>query len=719
MRISLIHILVIISTLCYSQQEKIDSIKNLPVPANLKVKVDRLNEFSYFYCILSTDSSLFYAKKALKLADSIHYQLGLAKSNINIGRVYYYQDNYAMALEWDIKGLETYQAMNDEKGIADCYRNIGNVYLNQNQYKKSKEYYEKGMNLYLKLNDKKGLANCLRGLGNVQKEDSLYNDAMASYKQAMVLYREINDFKNQGTCVSSIGTIFHLTGQVDSALIYYTNGLNMKEKIGDKKGIAIILNSLGNIYFDKKDFRTSEKYLRTAAEVAGEIKSMDILNKCYESLAFINAQKRDYVNAYHYYVLYKQTGDSLLNKENLRKQTELEMKYQFEQEKEKAALEQKRLDDIKNAEMKQTKLIRNASVSGLFLMLLLVLLVYWNYRNKKKANALLTTQKLEIEEKNSILNQQNEEIKAQRDELELQSKFLMKQGDKIASQNQKIKDQMAIVNLQKKEIVDSIHYAKRIQLAILPPYDYIQNNIKEVFILYKPKDVVSGDFYWFERKNEFVMLSAVDCTGHGVPGAFMSIVGNNGLDKAVRDKNATHPGQILDLLDDFVVETLRQTDKTEVKDGMDIALCSFNEITKTVEFAGANNPLYIVRKKTLRLICNEIQLEPVLENELYSIYEIKGDKQPIGAVDKRKQFNYYSFVADKDDTYYIFSDGYADQFGGPNGKKFKYSKLKELILTLQEKTLSEQREILNTTFEDWKGKLEQIDDILVLGMKFI
>ena len=708
--------------ICFSlnaQKGKVDSLLLIPIPGVDSLKADYYNELSYFYCVLSTDSSLKYAKISGDISKKAKYSTGLAKSYINIGRVYYYQDNWAMALDWDLKGLKVYEQIGDQKGIADSYRNIANVYLNQDQMDKSNEYYNKGMEIYRVIGDKKGIANCMRGVAANYMEQGKLDSVETILRNAYVLYSEINDIKNQSTVISMLGRVFKDKGIPDSALVYFNKALEMKEKMGDKKGVSIVHLNLGEIYITKKKYSLAEKSLLKSEAVASDIKSLDIQNKCYGLLSDIYALNKSYEKAYKYHFKYKISGDSLFSKSQTQKQTELEMQFAFEKERELAKAEQDKLDAVKAAEIKQARFMRNISFAGLALAFAFIVLIYINYRNKKKANALLTKQKLEIEQKNQILNQQNEEIKSQRDELETQSKFLMKQGDKIAKQHEKIREQMEIVNHQKKEIMDSIHYAKRIQMAILPPNESISNYLKEYFILYMPKDVVSGDFYWFDHVGDTLLFAAVDCTGHGVPGAFMSIVGSNGLNMAVRVHKTRKPSVILDHLDDSVVETLRQSDKTDIKDGMDIALCAYNSANQTLDFSGANNPLYIIRKKeNLTHPDNELTTS-CMENENLAMFEIKGDKQPIGAIENRKKFKNYTFKTLPGDTYFLFSDGFADQFGGdvPGGKKYKYSRMKEFFLSIQNHPMEKQRQLAEAEFNNWKGKLEQVDDILIIGIR--
>jgi len=250
-------------------------------------------------------------------------------------------------------------------------------------------------------------------------------------------------------------------------------------------------------------------------------------------------------------------------------------------------------------------------------------------------------------------------------------------------------------------ITDSIHYAKRIQNAILPPDEFVHANLPESFVLYKPKDIVSGDFYWMNKEDNRVMMAAVDCTGHGVPGAFMSIVGNHQLNYSVNVEGARIASDILDRLNEGVTKSLhQQKDGSSVKDGMDVALISINKDKMELDFAGAFNQLYLVRD-------NKIEI-------------FKGDKFPIGAFigEKLQKFTNHTIKLKAGDTIYIFSDGYADQFGGEKGKKFKYKQFQDLLLKVQTKGMNEQKKILDKAINEWMGELEQVDDILVIGVRF-
>jgi serine phosphatase RsbU (regulator of sigma subunit) len=269
---------------------------------------------------------------------------------------------------------------------------------------------------------------------------------------------------------------------------------------------------------------------------------------------------------------------------------------------------------------------------------------------------------------------------------------------KVLERTVDLNHQKEMVEEKNKEIVDSINYALRLQRAILPTTSKVKAALPDSFILFKPKDIVSGDFYWMHEQGESVLIAAVDCTGHGVPGAMVSVVGANSLDRCVKEFKLKDPAHILDKLCDMVIETFESSDH-EVKDGMDITLCSVNLKTRKIKFAGAHNPLWIVKHKTLE------------------VEEFKADKQPIGKFDYRKDFTCHDIQLEKGDCIYLFSDGYADQFGGPGGKKFKYKTLMQLLQQIHTKPMVDQHEILNHEFEAWRGMLEQIDDVCVIGIR--
>jgi serine phosphatase RsbU (regulator of sigma subunit) len=310
------------------------------------------------------------------------------------------------------------------------------------------------------------------------------------------------------------------------------------------------------------------------------------------------------------------------------------------------------------------------------------------YKEKKKADDQL----------NEILTQKSE-LEERKKENEEKVKLLWEQSTAIHFEKERINKLKEEVEIKHKEVMDSVTYAKRIQEAILPDKNEIMNHLPESFILFKPRDIVSGDFYWFSHKNDLSYIAAVDCTGHGVPGAFMSMIGNTLLNQIVKEKGISDPGEILHALNEEVNYSLKQKQKeSESRDGMDMAICRFDLKNMELQFAGAMRPLYFVKDGAL--------------------VEFKTDKFPIGGREYEvpKKFTTQSFKLQKNDTVYMSTDGYADQFS-PNDKKLMTKKFKELILSVHDKKMHEQKEFLDTFVSDWKGNMEQTDDILVIGVR--
>ncbi len=322
--------------------------------------------------------------------------------------------------------------------------------------------------------------------------------------------------------------------------------------------------------------------------------------------------------------------------------------------------------------------------------------------------------------------------KLKNDKIRLE-KIVAERTAEVVEQKEEIEEHLAKISEINKELTDSILYAKRIQRAILPHEEYAHSVLEDHFILFKPKDIVSGDFFWLTKKNQYTIVTAADCTGHGVPGAFMSMLGVAFLNEIVKNESVQSTGEVLNALRQHIIVSLQQSGKEgEQKDGMDIAICAINSETNTLQFSGANNPLYLIRHSSSG---NELKvkddnneeriLNPVLDMDGYNLFEIKGDKMPVAIHVVMDSFSSYEIQLEKSDTIYIFSDGFADQFGGAKGKKFMYKPFKKLLLGMQDIPMSEQKAILDKAIEDWKSfknpvtgiEYEQIDDIVVIGVR--
>jgi serine phosphatase RsbU (regulator of sigma subunit) len=265
--------------------------------------------------------------------------------------------------------------------------------------------------------------------------------------------------------------------------------------------------------------------------------------------------------------------------------------------------------------------------------------------------------------------------------------------------NKILKAQNEIIEEKNKNITDSINYAKRLQTAILPPKDFVKSILPDYFILYQPKDIVSGDFYWVSHHENKIMVAAVDCTGHGVPGALLSIVGHNAINQTVNELGIIQPAKVLDSMNTIIKKILHQDKGSDIRDGMDMALCTFDKTTNTLEYAGANNPVFLLSEGKLNVI--------------------KGSKLTVGSMeeDKTEPPVNHSVQLKKGDCFYIFSDGYVDQFGGKDNKKFKTNRFQELLISINTQSMPEQEKSISNAFKNWKGNYEQVDDVLIIGVR--
>lgn len=328
-----------------------------------------------------------------------------------------------------------------------------------------------------------------------------------------------------------------------------------------------------------------------------------------------------------------------------------------------------------------------------------------NEKNKKiwQMTEAVYKEKKKVDEEVELLKTEKELLEAEKKKVDEKVKKLWSQSMAIHKEKEKINELKVEIEIKHREVIDSVNYAKRIQEAVLPSLAEIERNFPQSFILFKPRDIVSGDFYWFSEKENAIIIASIDCTGHGVPGAFMSLIGNTLLNHIVNEKGIVDPAQILNHLNKEVNFSLRQTDTgSQSRDGMDVALCVFEKNNQTtvqlLKYAGANRPLYIVKDNTLQ--------------------EVKADKFPIGGWDNDtlKSFTTHVIELEKNTAIYIASDGYADQFG-QDDKKLKTKKFKEMLVEIQSKSMIEQKIILDNFIESWKGNQEQTDDILVIGIR--
>jgi serine phosphatase RsbU (regulator of sigma subunit) len=634
-----------------------------------RIKADALISIGYVEKYHGNISEgLKYYKAGLKLNQEIDDKIGIGNANINLGVIYMLQGDISMCLECYSIALKNYELVDYEFGLGYVYNHIGSIHYQQKDYNLAIQNFNKSLKFREALNDTYGMSTTYTNLGSIKIEQGDYTAALKYYEDAQKLRIEIGDKDGIANSYMSLGKLFDVQSKSSIALEYYFKGHNLYKEVNDDYRISHSMVVIGNVYLKKGNYSEAKVYGEKAMGIARKLGFPDNLETAAKLLSTIYSHNGNYKLALEMRNLEILMSDSLKNESAIKAAAKQETKYKYE--KDKAA------DSIVNAEANKVK------------------------------DALLSVEQQENEKNRAEAEKQAQQKYYLFGILALAiifggvvlNRFRTTKKQKLVIESQKETVDKAFEELEEKntEIMDSISYAKRIQNAILPSKKLIEEHLASSFVHYKPKDIVAGDFYWMEPTKSGVLFAAADCTGHGVPGAMVSVVCNNGLNRSVREYGLTDPAQILDKTREIVIEEFEKSED-EVKDGMDIALCKLSG--NTLEYAGSNNPLWIIRKDGT-----------VVE-------EIKANKQPIGKFIEPVPYITKRVELNPGDSFYIFSDGYPDQFGGEKGKKFKSGNFKKLLLSIQNKSMSDQESILCMAFEDWRGSLEQIDDVCIIGVR--
>ena len=669
--------------------------KNPRIRKSLKVSLAQaLNNIGYVHMNKANlPLAIEYYKKSIIVEEENGNIEGLGSAYNNLGLIYFNKGDISLALEYYHKSLKIKERFKDKKGMAYSYNNIGYVYLDQGNYSLALDYYKKSLMIREEINDRNGMAQSYSNIGGVHHKSGQVSLALEYYNKSLNIRQETDDKKGLAYAFSNIGQVHNHNGEYDLALEYYQKALDAYEEIGDKEGLAYTFHRIAMVKLKQNSLADARIYAEKGLKISKEISFPAVTELNAKLLSQIATKQGKWKEAFEMRNLEIQMRDTLASISNIKAAANQQAKYEYEI---KAAIdsleyfnkiEKKDLEIGKQrAENKKQQIIIISAVVGFLIILVFSIVLLRLFRQKKKANI--------------ILAQQKEEISAQRDLVSHQ------------------KEEIEIIH---KEVTSSINYAKRIQEAVLPISEDSRSVLGEHFILFKPKDIVSGDYYWTTKIDRWLIVSVADCTGHGVPGAFMSMLGISFLNEIVRKKEVHKASQILNILRLEVINALQQKGTSgEQKDGMDISLLVINTETNEAQWAGANNPLYII-KKFDDLKMNQFESDKSSSNLQISqlanqFIELKGDKMPIAIYPEMKEFTNHEFVLQKGDCVYLFTDGYADQFGGPKGRKFMYKQFKELLLQNSIKPMNDQKELLEKTFVNWKSGYEQIDDVTVLGI---
>ncbi len=601
-----------------------------------------------------------YAEEALHISEKIKYVQGIIASADKIGNIYQIQGDYTKAVEFYLKALALKENTKNNTKIAESYNRLGSCYALLNENDKALNYLEKALSIYQNVKDKQGIA----------------------------------------TTLTNLGTVFSKKLEFDKAIQYHQKALVMADSLLDRKLIANNLHRLGETFFQQDNIPESSRSFRQLLYMAQRSGDNADLQRAYQGLAQVAVTQSNYKQAYEFYTQYAGI------RETYYKDLQDATQGRLEESNALAELERKKRE-LAEAESHRQTLWIYLLFAVVLLVLVVVFFLYRSNIQSKRTNKILQSQKEEIEKTSKELTTQKEILETRKIEIEAKNKELEDQKGKIEIQNEAINRKNETleatfkeIERKNKDITASITYAKRIQESMLPTALEISAGFPENFILFRPRDIVSGDFYWFSEKNGKVIFAALDCTGHGVPGAIMSMLGDSYLNQIINLQGITDPSWILEELHNSIGIALNQQE-TQNQDGMDVALCIIDPRKKRLEFAGAGRPLLLIQDGQMQVI--------------------ESSKLPVGGFQKDRERVFTSHVFNYNPenplSIYVYSDGFQDQFGGQRGRKFSKNRLEELLFEHHQEPMTEQRKILNKTLIDWMGTNRQMDDILVAGFK--
>lgn len=608
-----------------------------------------------------SSQNLERANLSAREMDVFYRSKGMAQNNLALLQIDF--GNFYDALHNLQQSLQIAEYFKDSAKIANCYNNIGMIYKHMGMPEKALEFYDKSKDYFFE--DPYSLATYYNNSGICYFDLGDPERALESYALGIAYADSCGDMVGKGNTLSNVALIKISQKKYEEARQYLEMAVPIYIEANESIGLSFAYKNLGVTSLDLGNDNMAIELCHKALQLAIESRSPAARKESCECLYIGYKSKGNIPQALHYLESFRDIKDSLQNSEKSQELIRLDFQFNSERRHLADSLEfanQNQLQKIQyETSIERKQKTQYALFAGIAVLLIIGIILLLGYQRKKKDNRIIAQQKEEVEHQKQLVEEKN------------------------------------------KEITDSINYARRIQEAILPATDYFKSHFSESFILYRPKDIVAGDFYWLEEVGDKLIFAVADCTGHGVPGAMVSVVCHNALNRSVNEFGLIDPGKILDKTRDLVVATferesaLRKMGTPAIRDGMDISLCVYDKKQVTLQFAGANNGLYLIRDKQL--------------------IEVTPDKQPIGKYAEEVPFRTQQIEILHGDTIYLFTDGYADQFGGPEGKKYKYKQLKNLLLSVSHHPTETQITFLNQSFEGWKGNLEQVDDVCIMGIK--
>jgi serine phosphatase RsbU (regulator of sigma subunit) len=567
--------------------------------------------------------------------------------------------------------LNLYTNLESVEGQSNLYNSIGRIYLDLEQFDESYLHFNQAYYLAEVENDPSLLSESLRYLGQYYHGIKEFEEALENYDKALIYVYKEPDIEKLGYLFLDKGMANTGLGQYDSAIVNLKEALFYADSSYNLELRAKVYSELGSLYSATEKYDIAIVFLKQSLFVAQTINADPILEQCYKNLANFYDQQNDTENALRYFKLYTSHKDTLFSNQSAIQIAEAEAIYDLEQKNKQIEMLMNE-NRIREMEAGRKNMINIWLISVLVFVFILTMLLYRQYRIQNKVNQALNDQK-------NAINQQKIEIEIQKESIE-------KANSILAEKN--------------KQITDSLEYAKRIQLSLLPDSELLRSKFNDSFIWYQPRDIVGGDFYWYAEFKNTICLVVLDCSGHGVPGAFMTVLANTLLNRHVFDlKSDDSPSKVLGFLDENVKKELNQQGiQLSAFEGIDLATCMIDRKSCNIKFSGAKMPLYHFSEGKLN--------------------HIKGSRFSVGGGNSTvKNFNEVSIDLKRNDVIYLATDGFQDQFGGEKGKKYMKLHFKSLLQSIAELPLADQGEKLKSVFHQWKNFNLQTDDILIIGIK--
>lgn len=678
----------------FAQQRVIDSLKNiLKQEIADTVAINIYMELVQKYSNLDPVLSVQYAEKALERSRQIGDLKREAKAYDRLGFVEWQRGNLENALKYYKKEITISQNLKEASIEANALLGIGSVYVGLGNHGLAIEYYHKALIIFEKIEQTPSIIRSMNNIGWQYAMLGSYDSAMLYFDKALPLAHKHNsDFLTN--IYDNIGELYFLQKNYDKATPYLNKSLDFCQKFGNKRIELTVYRVLGEIDLIRNKVDSAEYKINRSLDMALKLQAKRKIFEAYQALSKVMFVKKDFEKAYLYKELYVNYSDSIQN-QNVKGALSI-----YDYERRQGELAVLKLENEKQTS--QRNWILFSAFAGLSTLLVIMTVIFRNRNRVKRSYQKLAIANERIVQKNEEIEQTLHLLNQQKDTLENQAIVLQENIQQITFLQQNSEQARLKVEKLLANMTASITYARRIQTVLLPPQEIIQKHLPNSLLFYQPRDIVSGDFYWFSNTKglgKSIILAIADCTGHGVPGAFMTVIGNNLLDQIINKDKIFSPAQILTELNKRLLRTLQQqTENQIINDGMDISLLKLDLENGKLVWAGAKRPLWI------------------FENGKSELIEYKGNKFPIGSTQfGKKDFTETEIILQKGDLIYSFTDGYADQFGKQG--KFTIGKFRQLLTAIHAQTLTEQAEILNQTLQTWRGENRQTDDVLVVGIR--